>query len=102
MRHFGPLLGLAALACATLTFAQPTPTGDQPIVPNPAAPPPETSSPSPSPAPSASPSPRPAAEVKSGLYISDTGNHRIMYMKDIKGEGRQVLGRPGKEPGYFL
>lgn len=100
MRQFGPLLGLAALACATLTFAQPTPTGDQPIVPNPTAPPPETSSPSPSASPSASPTPAP--DARGGLYISDTGNHRIMYMKDISGQGRQVLGRPGKEIGYFL
>lgn len=109
-RQRGLFCGLAlVLACMLPELsAQPAPA-DQPIVPNPAIP--ETASPSPSATPSASPSPAPSASPKAkaaetsaeaGIYISDSGNHRIMYLKDIKGEGRKVLGRPGHEPGYFL
>lgn len=109
MRQKGPLFGLAilfAVSLVPLSLAQPAPSGDQPIVPNPNIP--ETATPAPSPAnvPEASATPSasatPAAESKAGLYISDSGNHRIMYLKDISGEGRKVLGRPGHEPGYFL
>lgn len=109
IRQRGLLCGLLAvtMACAIPEiYAQPAPA-DQPIVPNPTIP--ETASPTPEPSasPTASPSPDPKAApaatgAEAGIYISDSGNHRIMFLKDMKGEGRQVLGRPGHEPGYFL
>ena len=111
MSQRGLLCGLIALASACAVpelYAQPAPA-DQPIVPNPTIP--ETASPSPSATPSASPSPSasPAGDTdpkspqaEAGIYISDSGNHRIMFLKDMKGEGRKVLGRAGHEPGYFL
>jgi sugar lactone lactonase YvrE len=110
MSQRGPLFGLAALLAISLmplSRAQPAPSGDLPIVPNPNIPesssPTPTSSPTPaSPAETPKPGASPVASDKAGLYISDSGNHRIMYLKDIKGEGRKVLGRPGHEPGYFL
>ena len=108
MRQRGPIFGLVALVALSLmslTQAQPAPSGDQPIVPNPNVPT-ETETPTPvpaSPAPATpSPSASPAADSNAGIYISDSGNHRIMFLKNIDGEGRKVLGRPGHEPGYFL
>lgn len=101
MRLKGFCLASSALLAITLGFAQPTPAGDQPIVPNPAA-----TEPTPEASPESSPSPSPGAETstaaKPGIYISDTGNHRIVYMEDMSGKGRKVLGRAGHEPGYFL
>lgn len=108
MRQRGPLYATLVWLCLSLVslgLAQPTSSGDQPIVPNPNALP-ESESPSPTPSPSAAanPSPTPAAtaDPKAGIYIADSGNHRIMFIKDLSGEGRKVLGRPGHEPGYFL
>ena len=106
-RQRGLFCGLALMLACLLPelSAQPAPA-DQPIVPNPTIP--ETASPSPSPTSSPSPTASASPQAKensgaeAGIYISDSGNHRIMFLKDITGEGRKVMGRPGHEPGYFL
>lgn len=85
-------------------IAQPG-SSDQPIVPNPNAQPAATASPAAPPPPASGPNspPNPTSTgARPGIYIADTGNHRIVYMEDIEGNGRQVLGRAGHEPGYFL
>lgn len=110
----GLLAACISLLAASL-WAQTQPGKDGPIVPDPAVvAPPSDPSTSPTPAPAApSPSASPAAAsdpkalpfettTQPGIYISDTGNHRIIYMKDIDGSERRVLGRAGREPGYFL
>ena len=80
-------------------FAQTSPPGDQPIVPNPNA----TVQPSASPTANASPDATATpTTAKPGIYIADSGNHRIVYMENMEGVGRKTLGRAGHEPGYFL
>lgn len=105
---FGLLTMLMSFSLVRLS-AQPA-TVDQPIVPNPTIP--ETASPAPSDSPTAQPDHKPVTSAnntnhtmpaaETGIYISDSGNHRIMFLKNISGEGRIVMGRPGHEPGYFL
>jgi len=102
-RWVGPLL-----VTSFVWFAWAQPKGeDQPIVPDPTkmTPAPENS-PSTSASPSASPTPSGSQEFettsKPGIYISDSGNHRLIYMEDLSGKGRKAFGRPGHEPGYFL
>lgn len=116
---------LSVLASAALA-GQPT-SGDEPIVPNPNAPASDAPSPSssapdaptpdasgaaPTITPTANPNslkpsttptstPTPAA-AEGGLYISDTGNNRLVYISGIDGKERKTLGRAGKGPGYFL
>lgn len=101
--HRSWILGVATLFIATSvgwSFAQPNPAGDQPIVPNPNARPTAEPEASPSPAPGDA-TPKPEA-AKGGLYIADTGNHRIIYVDNVEGENPKVLGRPGHGAGYFL
>jgi DNA-binding beta-propeller fold protein YncE len=105
----GFLAACVSLLAASL-WAQTPASKDGPIVPDPGAIVPAEPVASPTPAPSASPSAAPAengtpafeTSTRPGIYISDTGNHRIIYMKDIEGSERKVLGRAGREPGYFL
>lgn len=102
------ILGMATLVLGTslsLAFAQPQ-SGEEPIVPNPNAPPvSESASPS-APGSSGSPaavaSPAPQEAPPTHIFISDTGNHRLVRLDSWDSPHQEVLGRPGHGMGYFL
>ena len=65
-----------------------------PVVPNP--------SPSSRQTPLVLPSPEVNYRPTEGIWISDTDNGRIVYMKNLDGQGYYALGLAGRGPGRFL
>lgn len=53
-------------------------------------------------APILEPASSPVYDAKSGIWVSDSENGRIVYMKNMQGDGFYGLGFNGRGPGRFL
>lgn len=102
---------LVVISLLTLALASPGARGGQPpeeVQASPTPSPEETqeASPAVSPSPRRTPLALPSPEVDyaptEGIWISDTDNGRIVYMKDLDGSGYYALGLAGRGPGRFL
>lgn len=108
------LVILAILALAVLSPVAQSQEAAPAASPDPAASAEEGASPAPSPSsalidlperrgePILQPAPSPVYDAKTGIWISDSENGRIVYMSNMKGDGFYALGFNGRGPGRFL
>lgn len=97
---------LAVFTFLTLALMTPGARGDQSAEPTAPQEPNREQAPAASPSPQRTPLALPSSEADysptEGIWISDTDNGRIVYMKDLDGTGYYALGLSGRGPGRFL